>query len=85
MENPYFLMDNLGGFPIIFGGPLPAISGVITPMSRVFHPICPFIRPFIGVITPFIPSRGPPCRGYNPFTKYQQDIPNIQTPRAEKV
>ncbi len=34
------------------GGPLPVISGVITPISRVisYNPIYPFIRPFRRVI-----------------------------------
>ena len=37
-------MDDLGGFPNIFGGPLPAISGVITPMSRVFSTHLPIYK-----------------------------------------
>ena len=33
------------------------------PVSGVYNPSCPCIRPFILVITPFRTSRGPPCRG----------------------
>ena len=42
-------------------GPLPVITGFITPITR------PFIRPFIGVITPFITARGPPCMIFEGF------------------
>ena len=36
-------------------GPLPVITGVITPISRVKSPGLPiYVRPFIGLITPFI-------------------------------
>ena len=37
-------------------GPLPVITGFITPITRPSYLI---IRPFIGVITPFITGRGP--------------------------
>ena len=36
----------------------------LTPVSRVFHPGYPFIRPFIGVITPFITGRGPTLQAF---------------------
>ena len=35
-------------------GPLPVITGFITPITRVIRTVKPFILPFIGVITPFI-------------------------------
>ena len=40
-------------------GPLPVITVVITPISRVFSPQLPvYFRPFIGVISPFINGSG---------------------------
>ena len=40
-------------------GPLPVITVVITPISRVFSPRVPiYFRPFIGVISPFINGSG---------------------------
>ena len=40
-------------------GPLPVITVVITPISRVFSPQVPiYFRPFIGVISPFINGSG---------------------------
>ena len=40
-------------------GPLPVITVVITPISRVFSPQLPtYFRPFIGVRSPFINGSG---------------------------
>ena len=40
-------------------GPLPVITVVITPISRVFSPQLPiYFPPFIGVISPFITGSG---------------------------
>ena len=46
----------------LWGGPLPVISGVITPISRVIKPfIHLFLAIYRGYFTLLTSSRGPPC------------------------
>ena len=58
------------------GWPVPAMNGVITPISRVITPVthCP--------ITPSIPRKGPRCEMILESTKFQEEFP--QNFHAEK-
>jgi len=59
-------------------GPLPVITGFITPITRVIR-----TRPFIGVINPVITGRGLPCKE-PPFLGVPafgfQGLPSTQKP-----
>lgn len=53
-------------------GPLPDITWVIAPITRVVTPVTqsyPFIRPSKGIMTPFITGRGTPRRVMFPVIK----------------
>ncbi len=82
------LKDSLRGQTArVQGGPLPVISRVITPISRVsYNPSYPFIRPFIGVITYnlLIAGRGPTLYHPNGPPATKRTARSWRTPPWEK-